>query len=184
MFHYGVIVARGCIRHGLGMMSLRNFVVIVAAMAFGTGIMTANAGWFGKQEGTEFLRKLKISDLMPKGSTNGCEVLQDATTTMPSAPIRISRRIVFRTPTAADDLQILARDLDTAIERSIDAHGARQTGEESFSSDTTKLENGKKTTTSIYAPRYQYQAGRTRGVAEIIVIGVEGGAVVIISLAE
>lgn len=165
-------------------MSLRNFVLTVAAIAFGTGIMTTSAGLFGKHEGTEFLRKLSVSELAARGATNGWEVLQDSTATWPMAPIRVSRRLVIRTPTTPDDVQILARDLDTAIERAIHVHGARQTGEESFSNDTIKIENGRKSTTSIFAPRYQYQAGKTRGVVETFVIAIEGGAVVMISLAE
>ena len=167
------------------MMKPRTLCLTLAALLLGAAITFAGVGLLTPKSkpGSGFIWQLTISELTPEGEPPGWEILQDATYTHGRAG-RVSRRIVVKTKTAPNDVQILARNLDSAIEQAFANHGATQTGEKSFSHASISIENTGESFTSLYLPRYHYRAGVTEGVVDAWVIGTGSGAAVIISLAE
>ena len=168
------------------MTKLRILFCIIAAALIGAGVTLASAGLLlpSAPESSPFLRNLSVEDLARQTNTGEWQILKDQTDSSAIQSTRISRRIVAKVQVAPRDVQLLARNIDSAFEKNFTRHGAIQTGEASFSESSVHLTNDEKVFTDFSSPRYYYRSGKVNGMADVTVVGTGSGAVVLISISE
>lgn len=138
-------------------------------------------------KGSKLLREFSLTSMLAEAGSTNWEVMEDRTY-KPFPPLAryrgIARRIVVRAELSDAELAQFTMKFQPAASATLEAQGARITGQLNLFHDSLQVIDGKPIRHSLDLPRRYYALGDVHGVADIGYIAESGSVTVIVSLIE